>query len=65
MPALLLGVVIGLTFAAAGTTVLSLLGELRSGSRSRSRHTVRISAAATSGILSATALLGGTLGALL
>lgn len=59
MPALLLGLMIGLTFAAAGTVVLCVVGE------SCSRRVDRVSAETVLALLSAIVFVGSVLGALL
>ncbi len=57
-PTLLLGLAIGLTFAAAGTTVLCVVGE------SRSRHAGRVPVEGVFTILSVVVFVGSVLGAL-
>ena len=59
MPALLLGLMIGLTFAAAGAAALCI------GSESRSRRTERVSAEDVVALLAVVVFVGSVLGALL
>lgn len=59
MPALLLGLMIGLTFAAVGTVVLCVVGE------SRSRRAELVSAEGVFTALAVVVFVGSVLGALL